>query len=51
MAYFEIVDNQEDKPGLSHFFENLLKFYKCKGAFKYYVIKEVNGWGQKMAVL
>ena len=23
----------------------------CKGAFKYYVIKEVGGWGQKMAIL
>ena len=22
-----------------------------KGAFKYYVIKEVGGWGQKMAIL
>ena len=22
----------------------------CKGPFKYYVIKEVGGWGQKMAI-
>ena len=30
------------------FLENL-KFYK--GTFKYYVIKEVGGWGQIMAIL
>ena len=23
----------------------------CRGAFKYYVIKEVGGWGQKMEIL
>ena len=22
----------------------------CRGPFKYYVIKEVGGWGQKMAI-
>ena len=24
--------------------------FKAKGPFKYYVIKEVGGWGQKMAM-
>ena len=24
--------------------------YFCKGPFKYYVSKEVGGWGQKMAI-
>ena len=28
-----------------------MKMHLGKGAFKYYVIKEVGGWGQKMATL
>ena len=28
----------------------LMHTYSDKGAFKYYVIKEVVGWGQKMAI-
>ena len=27
-----------------------LKFMFSKGPFKYYVIKDVGGWGQKMAI-
>ena len=27
-----------------------LRHFLTKGAFKYYVIKEVGGWGQKMAI-
>ena len=32
---------------------NESKFFltSTKGAFKYYVIKEVGGWGQKMEIL
>ena len=29
----------------------MLSFSSIKGPFKYYVIKEVGGWGQKMAIL
>ena len=36
---FEIID----KP------KNVFVFFH-KGPFKYYVIKEVGGWGQKMAI-
>ena len=32
---------------ITHIFKNS---YLTKGAFKYYVIKEVGGWGQKMAI-
>ena len=28
----------------------LIKHYVTKGLFKYYVSKEVGGWGQKMAI-
>ena len=27
-----------------------MNFCRAKGPFKYYVIKEVGGWGQKMAI-
>ena len=30
--------------------EEKWSFYLDKGAFKYYDIKEVGGWGQKMAI-
>ena len=29
---------------------NLVSALHHKGAFKYYLIKEVGGWGQKMAI-
>ena len=29
---------------------NLITTFYHKGPFKYYVIKEVGGWGQKMAI-
>ena len=31
--------------------KNFSFFILRKGPFKYYVIKEVGGWGQKMAIL
>ena len=30
---------------------NLERDFFTKGPFKYYVIKEMGGWGQKMAIL
>ena len=30
--------------------KNTFSFLGPKGAFKYYIIKEVGGWGQNMAI-
>ena len=47
------TNKQRNKAANSSMSQLVATWYSClfiKGAFKYYVIKEVGWWGQKMAI-